>query len=527
TYVDVDLMPDYSDAAMKIIYATESQDGMETISTSREALTDLSARLAVRLTPEVPEDTSFRADLSAGQIKTLEAVSRALMALDDMQLFRQGDNQVLLDGAKILRIAEQGSNACIIAHRGSRALSDILTIIGEHTAERREHRARINAGESTDTVLASPSDDISSRGLRYSPESIFYGYRSDGILPGSMDSTIYLTGPKAVSDGLKKYAEALGPLGEELAGASGDRLRLYNNDMDTGIVHDARSKLAPHFTGGMNTLTPAEQTSTWISKQDLTAAEIIRRLQQREPAPFRIRPDTDWRQLNKDMFAQVTGADRTAIERIWPEIQQQAGQLARRQHSDTPLALEDLSGLDKVLTRLSTQLTGEVAKTGVWILQQKLEATFRTTTQTTPDHIHLFPELSSPDPDSDMLVAVRHLLRSEGTAGVTLWLDDNALTLRFIRDGSAIAHTNDALQRIVAGEDTTVRLTEQQASLVNRYREQWLKKATGGPGDPRAFSEILSKITENPFLLNVVESTLAQGEHAGRTGMNVWRGEGG
>ncbi|ECE6505705.1 hypothetical protein DRK09_26185, partial [Salmonella enterica subsp. salamae] len=257
TYVDVDLMPDYSDAAMKIIYATESQDGMETISTSREALTDLSARLAVRLTPEVPEDTSFRADLSAGQIKTLEAVSRALMALDDMQLFRQGDNQVLLDGAKILRIAEQGSNACIIAHRGSRALSDILTIIGEHTAERREHRARINAGESTDTVLASPSDDISSRGLRYSPESIFYGYRSDGILPGSMDSTIYLTGPKAVSDGLKKYAEALGPLGEELAGASGDRLRLYNNDMDTGIVHDARSKLAPHFTGGMNTLTPA------------------------------------------------------------------------------------------------------------------------------------------------------------------------------------------------------------------------------------------------------------------------------
>ncbi|ECI3497777.1 hypothetical protein DMO32_24820, partial [Salmonella enterica subsp. salamae] len=75
--------------------------------------------------------------------------------------------------------------------------------------------------------------------------------------------------------------------------------------------------------------------------------------------------------------------------------------------------------------------------------------------------------------------------------------------------------------------DTTVRLTEQQASLVNRYREQWLKKATGGPGDPRAFSEILSKITENPFLLNVVESTLAQGEHAGRTGMNVWRGEGG
>ncbi|EPZ4373232.1 TcdA/TcdB catalytic glycosyltransferase domain-containing protein, partial [Salmonella enterica subsp. salamae serovar 42:b:e,n,x,z15] len=525
TYVDVDLMPDYSDAAMKIIYATESQDGMETISTSREALTDLSARLAVRLTPEVPEDTSFRADLSAGQIKTLEAVSRALMALDDMQLFRQGDNQVLLDGAKILRIAEQGSNACIITHRGSRALSDILTIIGEHTAERRERRARINAGESTDTVLASPSDDISSRGLRYSPESIFYGYRSDGILPGSMDSTIYLTGPKAVSDGLKKYAEALGPLGEELAGASGDRLRLYNNDMDTGIVHDARSKLAPHFTGGMNTLTPAEQTSTWISKQDLTAAEIIRRLQQREPAPFRIRPDTDWRQLNKDMFAQATGADRTAIERIWPEIQQQAGQLARRQHSDTPLALEDLSGLDKVLTRLSTQLTGEVAKTGVWILQQKLEATFRTTTQTTPDHIHLFPELSSPDPDSDMLVAVRHLLRSEGTAGVTLWLDDNALTLRFIRDGSAIAHTNDALQRIVAGQDTTVRLTEQQASLVNKYREQWLKKATGEPGDPRAFSEAFSKITENPFLLNVVENTLAQGEVAGRQEVSLWRGK--
>ncbi|EFR8873503.1 DUF3491 domain-containing protein, partial [Salmonella enterica] len=525
TYVDVDLMPDYSDAAMKIIYATESQDGMETISTSRKALTDLSARLAVRLTPEVPEDTSFRADLSAGQIKTLEAVSRALMALDDTQLFRQGDNQLLLDGAKILRIAEQGSNACIIAHRDSRALSDILTLIGEHTAERREHRARINAGESTDTVLASPSDDISSRGLRYSPESIFYGYRSDGILPGSMDSTIYLTGPKAVSDGLKKYAEALGPLGEELAGASGDRLRLYNNDMDTGIVHDARSKLAPHFTGGMNTLTPAEQTSTWISKQDLTAAEIIRRLQQREPAPFRIRPDTDWRQLNKDMFAQATGTDRTVIENMWPEIQQQAGQLGRRQHSDTPLTLEDLSGLDKVLTRLSTQLTGEVAKTGVWILQQKLEATFRTTTQTTPDHIHLFPELSSPDPDSDMLVAVRHLLRGEGTAGVTLWLDDNALTLRFIRDGSAIAHTNDALRRIVAGQDTAVRLTEQQASLVNKYREQWLKKATGEPGDPRAFSEAFSKITENPFLLNEVENTLAQGEVAGRQEVSLWRGK--
>ncbi|HAF4706191.1 TPA: DUF3491 domain-containing protein, partial [Salmonella enterica] len=529
TYVDVDLMPDYSDAAMKIIYATESQDGMETISTSREALTDLSARLAVRLTPEVPEDTSFRADLSAGQIKTLEAVSRALMALDDTQLFRQGDNQVLLDGAKILRIAEQGSNACIIAHRDSRALSDILTLIGEHTAERREHRARINAGESTDTVLASPSDDISSRGLRYSPESIFYGYRSDGILPGSMDSTIYLTGPKAVYDGLKKYAEALGPLGEELAGAgpqqSGERLSLYNGHPDTGVVHDARSKLAPHFSGGMNTLTPAEQASTWISKQDLPAAEIIRRLQQREPAPFRIRPDTDWRQLNKDMFAQATGTDRTVIENMWPEIQQQAGQLARRQHSDTPLALEDLSGLDKVLTRLSTQLTGEVAKTGVWILQQKLEATFRTTTQTTPDHIHLFPELSSPDPDSDMLVAVRHLLRSEGTAGVTLWLDDNALTLRFIRDGSAIAHTNDALQRIVAGQDTTVRLTEQQASLVNKYREQWLKKATGEPGDPRAFSEAFSKITENPFLLNVVENTLAQGEVAGRQEVSLWRGK--
>ncbi|HCL5271218.1 TPA: DUF3491 domain-containing protein [Salmonella enterica] len=227
------------------------------------------------------------------------------------------------------------------------------------------------------------------------------------------------------------------------------------------------------------------------------------------------------------MFAQVTGADRTAIERIWPEIQQLAEQLGHRQHSDTPLTLEDLSGLDKVLTRLSTQLTGEMAKTGVWILQQKLDATFRATTQTTPDHIHLFPELSSPDPDSDMLVAVRHLLRGEGTAGVTLWLDDNALTLRFIRDGSAIAHTNDALRRIVAGEDTTVRLTEKQASLVNRYREQWLKKATEGPGAPRAFSEILSKITENPFLLNVVENTLAQGEHAGRMGMNAWRGEGG
>ncbi|ATI83647.1 hypothetical protein CGA24_00660 (plasmid) [Salmonella enterica subsp. enterica] len=526
TYVDVDLMPDYSDAAMRIIYAVENRDGMETISTSREALTDLSARIAARLTPEVPENTSFRAGLSAGQINTLNAVTRELATLDDTQLFRPGDNQVLLDGAKMLRIAGQGSNACLIAHRDSRALSDILTLIGEHTAERREHRARINAGESTDTVLASPSDDISSRGLRYSPENIFYEYRSDSILPGSMDSTIYLTGPKAVSDGLKKYAEALGPLGEELAGASGDRLRLYNNDLDTGIVHDARSKLAPHFTGGMNTLTPAEQTSTWVSQQGLTAAEIIRRLQQREPASFRISPDTDWRQLNKDMFAQTTGTDRTFIENMWPEIQQLARQLSRRQHSDTPLALEDLSGLDKLLTRLSTQLTGEMAKTGVWILQQKLDATFRAATQTTPDHIHLFPELSSPDPDSDMLVAVRRLLRGEGTAGVTLWLDDNALTLRFIRDGSAIAHTNDALRRIVAGQDTTVRLTEQQASLVNRYREQWLKKATGGPGDPRAFSETLSKITENPFLLNVVENTLAQGEHAGRTGMSAWRSEG-
>lgn len=156
TYVDVDLMPDYSDAAMKIIYATESQDGMETISTSREALTDLSARLAVRLTPEVPEDTSFRADLSAGQIKTLEAVSRALMALDDTQLFRQGDNQVLLDGAKILRRDQQGTNACLVAHRDSRAVYTILDLISARTAERREHRARINAGENIDTVLAPP-----------------------------------------------------------------------------------------------------------------------------------------------------------------------------------------------------------------------------------------------------------------------------------------------------------------------------------------------------------------------------------
>lgn len=270
---------------------------------------------------------------------------------------------------------------------------------------------------------------------------------------------------------------------------------------------------------------PAEQTSTWVSQQGLTAAEIIHRLQQRVPAPSRIHPDTDWRQLNKQMFAQATGTDRTVIENMWPEIQQQAEQLSRRQHSDAPLALEDLSGLDKALTRLSTQLTGEMAKTGIWILQQKLEATFRATTQTTPDHIHLFPELSSPDPDSDMLVAVRHLLRGEGTAGVTLWLDDNALTLRFIRDGSAIAHTNDALRRIVAGQDTAVRLTDQQASLVNKYREQWLKKATGEPGDPRAFSEAFSKITENPFLLNVVENTLAQGEVAGRQEVSLWRGK--
>ncbi|ECJ2985011.1 DUF3491 domain-containing protein, partial [Salmonella enterica subsp. salamae] len=529
TYVDVDLMPDYSDAAMKIIYATESQDGMETISTSREALTDLSARLAVRLTPEVPEDTSFRADLSAGQIKTLEAVSRALMALDDTQLFRQGDNQVLLDGAKILRRDQQGTNACLVAHRDSRAVYTILDLISARTAERREHRARINAGENIDTVLAPPSDGLPSRTASHFPDNIFYGYRSDGILPRSIDSTLYLTGPTAVSNGLKQYAEALGPLGEALAGAgpqqSGERLSLYNGQVDTEVVHDARSKLAPHFTGGMNSLTPAEQTSTWVSQQGLTAAEIIHRLQQRVPAPSRIHPDTDWRQLNKQMFAQATGTDRTIIENMWPEIQQQAEQLSRRQHSDAPLALEDLSGLDKALTRLSTQLTGEMAKTGIWILQQKLEATFRATTQTTPDHIHLFPELSSPDPDSDMLVAVRHLLRGEGTAGVTLWLDDNALTLRFIRDGSAIAHTNDALRRIVAGQDTAVRLTDQQASLVNKYREQWLKKATGEPGDPRAFSEAFSKITENPFLLNVVENTLAQGEVAGRQEVSLWRGK--
>ncbi|EBI0478194.1 DUF3491 domain-containing protein, partial [Salmonella enterica subsp. enterica serovar Braenderup] len=529
TYVDVDLMPDYSDAAMKIIYATESQDGMETISTSREALTDLSARLAVRLTPEVPEDTSFRADLSAGQIKTLEAVSRALMALDDTQLFRQGDNQVLLDGAKILRRDQQGTNACLVAHRDSRAVYTILDLISARTAERREHRARINAGENIDTVLAPPSDGLPSRTASHFPDNIFYGYRSDGILPRSIDSTLYLTGPTAVSNGLKQYAEALGPLGEALAGAgpqqSGERLSLYNGQVDTEVVHDARSKLAPHFTGGMNSLTPAEQTSTWVSQQGLTAAEIIHRLQQRVPAQSRIHPDTDWRQLNKQMFAQATGTDRTVIENMWPEIQQQAEQLSRRQHSDAPLALEDLSGLDKALTRLSTQLTGEMAKTGIWILQQKLEATFRATTQTTPDHIHLFPELSSPDPDSDMLVAVRHLLRGEGTAGVTLWLDDNALTLRFIRDGSAIAHTNDALRRIVAGQDTAVRLTDQQASLVNKYREQWLKKATGEPGDPRAFSEAFSKITENPFLLNVVENTLAQGEVAGRQEVSLWRGK--
>ncbi|EBA4612061.1 DUF3491 domain-containing protein, partial [Salmonella enterica] len=81
------------------------------------------------------------------------------------------------------------------------------------------------------------------------------------------------------------------------------------------------------------------------------------------------------------------------------------------------------------------------------------------------------------------------------------------------------------LQRIVAGQDTAVRLTEQQASLVNKYREQWLKKATGEPGDPRAFSEAFSKITENPFLLNVVENTLAQGEVAGRQEVSLWRGK--
>ncbi|ECI3497775.1 hypothetical protein DMO32_24810, partial [Salmonella enterica subsp. salamae] len=73
--------------------------------------------------------------------------------------------------------------------------------------------------------------------------------------------------------------------------------------------------------------------------------------------------------------------------------------------------------------------------------------------------------------------------------------------------------------------DTAVRLTDQQASLVNKYREQWLKKATGEPGDPRAFSEAFSKITENPFLLNVVENTLAQGEVAGRQEVSLWRGK--
>jgi len=525
TYVDVDLMPDYSDAAMRIIYAVENQDGMETISTSRKALIDLSARIAARLAPEVPENTAFRAALSAGQVKTLDAVMRELATLNDKYLFRLRDDQVLLDGAKILSIAGQGSNACILAHRDSRALSETLTLIGERVATRREHRQRIHAGENIDTVLA----DIDSESFRYAPENIFYGYRSDGILSGAMDSTIYLTGPKAVFDGLKKYAETLGALGEELAETDtlqiGDRLRLYNNQVDTEIIHDARSRLAPHFTGGMNSLTPAEQASTWVSRQQQTVEKIIRRLQQRESTPPRFQPDTDWRQLNRQMFAQVTGADHTAIERAWPEIQLLAEQLARRHDSDTPLTLEDLSGLDKALTRLSGQLTGEMAKTGVWILQQKLEATFRTTTQTTPDHIHLFPELSSPDPDSDMLAAVRHLLRSEGTAGVTLWLDDNALTLRFIRDGSAIAHTNDALQRIVAGQDTTVRLTEQQALLVNQFREQWLKKATGGPSDPQAFSETLNKITGNPFLLNVVENTFAQGEHVARKEMGRWNGK--
>ncbi|ECJ2283052.1 hypothetical protein FNJ08_19525, partial [Salmonella enterica subsp. salamae] len=530
TYVDVDLMPDYSDAAMKIIYAVESRDGMETISTSREALTDLSARIAARLTPEVPEDTSFRAGLSAGQINTLNAITRDLATLDDTQLFRRGDNQVLLDGAKRLRNDQRNTNACLITHRDSRAVYIILDLISAHTAERRELRGRINSGENIASRLSPLSDAPSLGASSNFPNTIFYRYRSDGTLPRSIDSTLYLTGPAAVSNGLKKYAEALGPLGEELAGVSspqsGDRLSLYNHQVDTGIVHDARSKLAPHFTGGMNHLTPAEWKSTWMSQQGLTAAEIIRRLQQREPAPSRVRPDTNWRQLNREMFAQVSGADYTAIERTWPEIQQLAEKLSRRQHSDTPLTLDDLSGLDKALTRLSAQLTGEVAKAGVWILQQKLEATFRTTTQTASNHIHLFPKLSSPDPDSDMLLTVRQLLRSEGTADVTLWVDDNALTLRFIRDGAAIAHINDTLQRIVAGQDAAVRLTEQQASLLNRYREQWLKKTTGGPSDPQAFLETLSKITENPFLLNVVENTLAQGELAGRTRISAWRGEG-
>lgn len=526
TYLDTDLLPAFSDKVTKIIYNTESQPGMVKITSITDknimAVVELSRRIANQLVPGYSSDESFLRQLTSAQVATIDRIMETVSSLKEDELFRTMDNQVIHDSAKLLKIAKQGEiNSCLITHRRSQAMNEIINLQQQRITERRNQRQRINEGEPIQNVLFKPMESYDDIIRNLMPGEILNGYRSDGIVAHSISTTLYLTGPSVVSHGLKKYAISLGALGEDMVIDPDTYMvskyfTLGNDDAASDILHAADSLISPEYAGGLNTSTLEEVKSTWANKQNTDLHNIITDLQKYRPSDY-LRRKTDWRQLDKNALAFSSTKDMLTINSFFPDIKREADKISTKQQAGIPLTLEDMGPMDSLLTQLYKQLDGEMAKTGVYILQQRLYHTFQEQTYSITDQINLFqtPGTSHEETLESMGLLLKNI--PENTPAV-LWMDDAELKVRYLYDAFYMMEVNNYFDRICNGEEKDITLTFTQSELVEVYQELLLKDYTGQLDDNliKEFSLLSKQLQENYFLLSIIDMVKTRSEFTAR-----------
>ncbi len=489
-YLDLDMMPAYSDAVNKKINEVGGTKFFEELKLRRAisgAVLKLAADKAEKVDVEAVLKELKMTDITVQDKESLKKVVSGIESLSKSgeKLFQKMASSTVRDFMPILQRYHKwatqwnvrGLNGLMMAHKESATVDAVIEGQRRAYADLRALRQNVLSGEyfnrlSDLTHLDYKAEVGGALVKNYLAGSLFSDFRQDSIVAGAV-STLGISGPDLIMKEMVKFFRGLGPIGE-------DYLNKQKTKLGKPAFLGAYKELTPTAAGGpkfdwlnpisvgVNDVTPADE-STWCGIKPRCFGELL------FSDESKLRPETPKRMVRTQVsFEEFT--------KLWSA--ESKSKLPRQLLDFFNLLIESsdadvtkLSELDRRIEQVALQVKDDVpAKEAVFSLQWQVAELIRSVQYPVANQVHLFPFLHEYF-EADLEKAIKLYLKSHTQTNIVLWHSPISEMAMFLKDMQGIVERTEAVSKLLS--EGHISDTEKWQPLLDSYAKYKAREVAG------------------------------------------------